>query len=33
MLCFLYMAYNMVAAACHLGDISDTLNLKTNEKL
>ena len=26
-------AYNMVAAACHLENISDTLDPKTNERL
>lgn len=32
-LCFPRAAYNMVAAACHLGDISNMPNPNTNEKL
>jgi hypothetical protein len=32
-LCFPYAAYNMVTAACHLEDISNMPNLKTNEWL
>ena len=30
---FPYMAYNMVAFVCHLEDIFDKLDLKTNEQL
>ena len=30
---FPYVAYNMVAAACRLEDISNTLDIKTNERL
>jgi hypothetical protein len=33
MLCFLRTAYNMVATAYRLDDISDTLDPKTNERL
>ena len=32
-LCFPHVAYNMVAAAYHLEDISDTPDPKTNERL
>jgi hypothetical protein len=32
-LCFPYAVYNMVTTACHLEDISNTPNLKTNEWL
>jgi hypothetical protein len=32
-LCFSHVAYNMAAIACHLEDISNTSNLKTNEWL
>jgi hypothetical protein len=32
-LCFPRTTYNMAAAACHLEDISDTPDLKTNERL
>ena len=32
-LCFPRVVYNMVATACRLEDISDTLDLKTNEWL
>ena len=31
--CFPHAAYNMAATACHLEDISDTPDPKTNERL
>ena len=32
-LCFPHVAYNMAAAACHLEDISNMSDPKTNEQL
>ena len=32
-LCFPHVVYNMVAATCHLEDISDMPDLKTNKEL